>query len=53
MDSFKPIYSFNIGELVIDIKPEALIQLAIVLFIGILSWWATKDLRFKQMEKSK
>ena len=47
MDPFEPIYSFNIGELVIDIKPEALIQLAIVIFIVILSWWSTKDLKFK------
>lgn len=40
-----PIFSFNIGKLVIDIKPEAIIQLVIVLLIGILAWWATKDLK--------
>ena len=39
------IFSFNIGKLVIDIKPEAIIQLVIVLLIGILAWWATKDLK--------
>lgn len=47
MEPFKPIFSFNIGNLVIDIKPEAFIQLAIVLAIGVLAWWATKDLKFK------
>ena len=40
-----PIFSFNIGKLVIDIKPEAIIQLVLVLLIGILAWWATKDLK--------
>ena len=40
-----PIFSFNIGKLAIDIKPEAIIQLVLVLLIGILAWWATKDLK--------
>ena len=45
MEVTHPIFSFNIGKLVIDIKPEAIIQLVIVLLIGILAWWATKDLK--------
>lgn len=45
MELTHPIFSFNIGKLVIDIKPEAIIQLVIVLLIGILAWWATKDLK--------
>ena len=45
MELTHPIFSFNIGKLVIDIKPEALIQLVLVLLIGILAWWATKDLK--------
>ena len=45
MELTHPIFSFNIGKIVIDIKPEAIIQLVIVLLIGILAWWATKDLK--------
>ena len=45
MELTHPIFSFNIGKLVIDIKPEAIIQLVIVLLIGILALWATKDLK--------
>ena len=45
MELTHPIFSFNIGKLVIDIKPGAIIQLVIVLLIGILAWWATKDLK--------
>ena len=45
MELTHPIFSFNIGKLVIDIKPEAIIQLVLVLLIGILAWWATKDLK--------
>ena len=45
MEWTHPIFSINIGKPVIDIKPEAIIQLVIVLLIGILAWWATKDLK--------
>lgn len=45
MELTHPIFSFNIGKLVIDIKPEAIIQLVLVLLIGVLAWWATKDLK--------
>ena len=45
MELTHPIFSFNIGKLAIDIKPEAIIQLELVLLIGILAWWATKDLK--------
>ena len=45
MELTHPIFSFNIRKLVIDIKPEAIIQLVLVLLIGILAWWATKDLK--------
>lgn len=45
MELTHPIFSFNIGNLVIDIKPEAIIQLVLVLLIGILAWWATKYLK--------
>ena len=45
MELTHPIFSFNIGKIEIDIKPEAIIQLVLVLLIGILAWWATKDLK--------
>lgn len=51
MELTHPIFSFNIGKLVIDIKPEAIIQLVLVLLIGILAWWATKDLKRRPTEK--
>ena len=51
METYKPIVSFNVGNLVIDIKPEAVIQLVIILFIGILAWYATKDLKSKPQTK--
>lgn len=51
MELTHPIFSFNIGKLVIDIKPEAIIQLVIVLLIGILAWWATKDLKRRPIGK--
>lgn len=47
MTPYDPIFSFNIGKLVIDIKPEAIIQLVIILLIGVLVWWLTKDLKVK------
>ena len=49
MESFKPIFSFNIWNIVIDIKPEAFIQLAIVLARGVIAWWAIKDLLMNLM----
>lgn len=51
MELTHPIFSFNIGKLVIDIKPEAIIQLVLVLLIGILAWWATKDLKCRPTGK--
>ena len=53
MELTHPIFLFNIGKLVIDIKPEAIIQLVIVLLIGILAWWATKDLKRRPTGKNK
>lgn len=51
MHPYDPIFSFNIGKLVIDIKPEAIIQLAIVILIGILAWWSTRNLKLKPTGK--
>ena len=45
MDVSKAIYTFYIGGIALDIKPEAIIQLIVVLLIGILAWWSTKDLK--------
>lgn len=51
MELTHPIFSFNIGSLIIDIKPEAIIQLGLILLIGILSWWATRDLKLRPAGK--
>ncbi|SCK01554.1 F-ATPase subunit 6 [uncultured Clostridium sp.] len=51
MEPYKPIISFNLGSLIIDIKPEAIIQLVIILLVGILAWYATKDLKSKPQGK--
>lgn len=51
MHPYDPIFSFNIGKLVIDIKPEAVIQLLIVLSIGLLAWLSTRNLKLKPTGK--
>lgn len=51
MHPYEPIFSFNIGRLVIDIKPEAIIQLGIVLLVGVLAWYVTRNLKIKPVGK--
>ena len=51
MHPSEAIYSFNIGKLVIDIKPEAITQLVIVIILGILAWYLTKDLKVRPSSK--
>lgn len=51
MHPSEPIYSFNIGKLIIDIKPESVIMFTIVLLIGVIAWWATRDLKQKPTGK--
>ena len=45
MDVSEAIYTFYIGGLALDIKPEAIIQLIVILLVGVLAWWSTKDLK--------
>lgn len=51
MHPSEPIYSFNIGRLIIDIKPESVIMLSVVLILGVIAWWATRDLKHKPTGK--
>lgn len=51
MHPSEPIYSFNIGKLIIDIKSESVIMFAIVLILGVIAWWATRDLKHKPTGK--
>lgn len=51
MELTHPIFSFNIGRLIIDIKPEAITQLGLIILIGVLAWWATKDLKLRPTSK--
>ena len=47
MESSKAIFSFYLGKIVIDIKPESIIQLIIVLLILLLAWWSTRKLEIR------
>lgn len=51
MHPTEPIFSFNIGKIIIDIKPESIIMFVIVILIGILAWWSTRDLQHKPTGK--
>lgn len=51
MEITDPIFSFNIGNLIFDIKQEAIIQLGLIILIGVLAWWATKDLKHRPTSK--
>lgn len=51
MHPSEPIYSFNIGKLIIDIKPESVIMFTTVLLIGVIAWWGTRDLKQKPIGK--
>ena len=51
MESSKAIFSFYLGKIVIDIKPESIIQLIIVLLILLLAWWSTRKLEIRPSKK--
>ncbi len=51
MHPSEAIYSFNIGRLVIDIMPETITQLIIIMLLGILAWYLTKDLKIRPSGK--
>ena len=45
MEVSEALYTFYIGGFPLELKPEALIQLAVVIITGLLAIWATKDLK--------
>ena len=45
MEPSKAIFSFYLGKIAIDIKPEAIVQLVIVLLILALAWWSTRNVK--------
>ena len=51
MEPSKAIFTFYLGNLPIDIKPEVIIQFFIVLFILAVAWWSTKNLKIKPNKK--
>lgn len=51
MHPSEPIFSFNIGKLIIDIKHESIVMFAIVIIIGVIAWWSTRDLKHKPTGK--
>ena len=51
MEPSKAIFTFYLGNLPIDIKPEVIIQFFIVLFLLAVAWWSTKNLKIKPNKK--
>ena len=47
MESSKAIFSFYLGKIAIDIKPEAIVELVIVLLILALAWWSTRNMQIR------
>ena len=51
MESSKAIFSFYLGKIAIDIKPEAIVELVIVLLILALAWWSTRNMKIRPSKK--
>ena len=51
MEPSKAIFSFYLGKIAIDIKPEAIVQLVIVLLILALAWWSTRNMKIRPSKK--
>lgn len=51
MEPLEPLFSFDIAGFTINIKPELVTQWIIILVIGLLIWWSTKDLRLRPTKK--
>ena len=51
MESSKAIFSFYLGKIAIDIKPEAIVELVIVLLILALAWWSTRNMQIRPTKK--
>ena len=51
MEPSKAIFTFYLGKLPIDIKPETIVQFVIVLLILAVAWWSTRNLNIKPNKK--
>lgn len=51
MEPLKPIWSFYIGPVTVDIVPEIVIQWLIMLIIAIIAIWSTRNLRLRPNKK--
>ena len=51
MEQSEAIFSFYLGKIAIDIKPEAIVELVIVLLILALAWWSTRNMQIKPTKK--
>lgn len=51
MEPLKPLWSFNVGPIKIDIVPEIVMQWIIILIIAALAIWATKNLKLRPNKK--
>jgi len=51
VEPLKPIWSFSLGSLTVDIVPEIIIQWLIMLLLIAFAFWATRDLKIKPSRK--
>ncbi|MCI6692942.1 MULTISPECIES: F0F1 ATP synthase subunit A [unclassified Clostridium] len=51
MEPLKPLWSFNVGSIKIDIVPEIIIQWIIILIIAAIAIWATRNLPLRPNKK--
>lgn len=51
MEPLKPLWSFNVGPIKIDIVPEIVMQWIIILIIAAIAIWATRNLTLRPNKK--
>lgn len=51
MEPSEALFSFYLGKIAIDVKPEAIVQLVIVLLILLLAWWSTRNMKIRPTKK--
>ncbi len=51
MEPLKPLWSFNIGPIKIDIVPEIVMQWIIILIVAAIAIWATRNLKLRPNKK--
>ena len=52
MEQSEAIFSFYLGKIAIDIKPESIVQLVIVLLILVLAWWSTRNMQIRHATRT-